>query len=233
MASRTGGTPGSSAIQDHFGINDSPNTVYRTIAAGTLYRAAAYVRSPSAQGTAKLLIREYSISTAALLGETYSDPLQLAPEWQVLTLDYLTTAENTTLSIQVQDYPVVPSEMFLADGIAVRNMTGRDGDSGVARGPAWVDEDTGFAPLLAPNPIRDQSWLRFATSETGALRVEVLDVTGRRVRHVFDERNAPAGVHELVMPRVDDNGRRLGAGIYFYRIEAREGVRTGRFAVLN
>ena len=48
----------------------------------------------------------------------------------------------------------------------------------------------------------------------------------------MDERDAAAGLHLLTIT-TNAGGERLDPGIYFYRIEAAEGVRTGRFVVLR
>ena len=80
---------------------------------------------------------------------------------------------------------------------------------------------------VMPSPIRSSGTLSFATSRSGSLRVEILDLAGRRVHRLLDRAEAPAGRHELSIPRD------LNTGVYFYRIEALERVETGRFAVLR
>ena len=87
-------------------------------------------------------------------------------------------------------------------------------------------------PRIYPSPFRSEATLSFATSRPGALRVDIVDVAGRRVRQLVDEMEAPAGVHDLRIT-ANGGGEPLGPGIYFYRIDAQEGVRTGRFVILR
>jgi flagellar hook assembly protein FlgD len=49
--------------------------------------------------------------------------------------------------------------------------------------------------------------------------IRVYDVAGRLVRTLING-NAAAGPHELTWDASDDRGRRVGAGVYFYRMDA-------------
>ena len=102
-----------------FGINDSPNFVARTPAAGTRYRFTAWVRSAVHTGEARLRVREYS--NGLQIGPTVrSAPVTLSPAWQMLTLDFVTGAAGSTLDFQVLDYiPVTTGEVFQVDNIAI------------------------------------------------------------------------------------------------------------------
>jgi hypothetical protein len=214
-------------------VNDSPDIVRWTLSPGIHYRYTAWVRSPSSHGQAKLRVTEYLISTGARLGLVTSAPVTLSPDWQQLTVDYTTTSANSTLDFQVRDFPQAPGEMFVTDDIAVRNVTSDGAGTGMAERHDFDDsEQIALAPSLSPSPIHDSGTLRFMTSETGPLRVELLDLAGRRVRNVYDEREAPAGVYELPIGRVGQDGIRLSAGVYFWRVAAREGVKSGRFVLL-
>jgi hypothetical protein len=88
-----------------------------------------------------------------------------------------------------------------------------------------------FRAVLAPNPARGAAVLRFGTTRPGPLRVRLYDVSGREVRRLIDEREAPAGNRSLEIAA--RGGTRIGPGIYFYRIEAAEGTLGGRLAILD
>ena len=45
------------------------------------------------------------------------------------------------------------------------------------------------------------------------MRIEVLDVTGRRVRRLLDQ-VLPGGPHEVVWDRTTESGESLAAGVY-------------------
>jgi hypothetical protein len=203
-----------------------------TLGPGIRYRYTAWVRSPSSHGLAKLRVTEYLIAGGVKLGMATSAPVTLSPDWQQLTVDYVTTSANTTLDFQVRDFPIVPSEVLITDDITIRNVTSPGAGTGMA---AWYDgeDPVSMQPRLVPSPIHTTGTLSFMTSQPGVLRVEILDLAGRRVRRVMDERDAPAGLYELPIGPLTDDGRRLGAGVYFYRIEMGEGVHTGRFVRLQ
>jgi hypothetical protein len=90
----TGGTTTTS-----FGANDSPNWVTSVPAAGNTYRFSAWVRSATHTGIAKLQGREYAGTTK--VGALYSNSVTLSPNWQLVTVDYLTVAGGSSLDFQV------------------------------------------------------------------------------------------------------------------------------------
>jgi hypothetical protein len=71
----------------------------------------------------------------------------------------------------------------------------------------------------APNPARGAVSLALDVPRAAELRVEVLDVGGRRVR-TLHRGAAPAGELRLVWDGVRDGGRRAPAGLYFIRATA-------------
>lgn len=82
---------------------------------------------------------------------------------------------------------------------------------------------------VTPNPFRGSGSIRFELPSRGAARVEVYDVTGRRVRTLSDGARG-SGPHAIAWDGRDDRGARLGAGIYFVRLTA--GTRTGNAKVV-
>jgi parallel beta-helix repeat protein len=236
LARATGGFDGNWALQitgtaprASFGVNDSPNWVASVPAAGVRYRITAWVRSASASGTAKIQVREYSGSSRE--GGVYSAGVTLAPTWQALGVDYVTQVAGSTLDVQVIDFPLAPSEVFVLDNVAIRNITGftvAPLDQGI---PVEVANKPMLVATVWPSPVRSSSSLAFSTSRAGRMQVTLYDVRGRRVRDLHDEPNAPAGVHYLRLEPTSADGRRLASGIYFYRIQSAEGSSTGRFVV--
>ncbi|MCC6350026.1 MAG: alpha-glucosidase C-terminal domain-containing protein [Candidatus Eisenbacteria bacterium] len=70
----------------------------------------------------------------------------------------------------------------------------------------------------APNPFRDSTLLRFELPHSARVRVDVLDVSGRRVR-ALGPRLLDAGAHAIRWDGRDDAGRDAGAGLFFVRIQ--------------
>jgi len=84
-----------------------------------------------------------------------------------------------------------------------------------------------FAARLAPNPLVGAGALTFAVTRAGAVKIELFEVSGRHVGTLHDGW-AAAGVHAVPL-----EPRRLPPGTYFYRLQAAEGSKQGRFVVLE
>ncbi|MGE5175926.1 MAG: PKD domain-containing protein [Hyphomicrobiales bacterium] len=91
-----------------------------------------------------------------------------------------------------------------------------------------------LAASFSPNPLGSAGGtLEFVTESAGAARVSLFDAHGRLVRRVWESAVSDAGIHRVPVEPRDRAGRRLASGIYFYRVEAREGVASGRLVVLR
>ena len=70
-----------------------------------------------------------------------------------------------------------------------------------------------------PNPSSGAVNFSFTMATEGKVLIGVYDLAGRLVRTLING-NASAGPHELTWDASDDRGRRVGAGVYFYRMDA-------------
>ena len=82
----------------------------------------------------------------------------------------------------------------------------------------------------APNPSRDGSRLSFTLPRAGAVRLEVLDLAGRRVWST--EGAFAPGVHGVRWDGRGADGSAAKAGVYFVRLVTGSGVRTVRMVRL-
>jgi hypothetical protein len=78
-----------------------------------------------------------------------------------------------------------------------------------------------------PNPARGTTTIAFTLAEAGEVKLEVYDVSGRKVATVAEGRRA-AGENEA---RLDT--RELAAGVYIYRLQAGDNVAVKRLAVIK
>ncbi len=88
-----------------------------------------------------------------------------------------------------------------------------------------------FAPP-APNPARAFTRLAFTLPRAGVVRLEVLDLQGRRVRTLADGAYM-AGRWALAWNLGDDAGRAVAPGVYFARLSGAAGTLTRRLVVLR
>ncbi len=219
-------TTGSSS----FGCDDVPDVVPATAGVGRIYRIQAWVRSDLSRGTVK--IRVYEMSGSTQIGSTfYSNEPALTSSWQLLTADYVVRQAGTSLNLRITDAPVTSGENFLVDDISVVLLSSAPQS---AMAPLLAPEAASlptltFGARLAFNPAHGAAQLELTTTRPGALRVDLFDVNGRRVRAVADEAEAPAGKRSLAL---GGPGSGIGPGIYYYRVAAREGVLRGRVVLL-
>ena len=70
----------------------------------------------------------------------------------------------------------------------------------------------------APNPFNPGTTIRFELAEPGPVRLRIYDAHGRLIRDlVRDDR--PSGYHAVLWNGEDHSGRRVGSGVYWYRVE--------------
>ncbi len=99
--------------------------------------------------------------------------------------------------------------------------------------PALVGVDPvqpgGVSVALAvrPNPVAGEARITFDLPRRAAIRVDVMDVSGRRVRQLA-QAALPAGHHALTWDGRDDAGVRAGSGIYFVRVAGEGFEETAR-----
>ena len=78
-----------------------------------------------------------------------------------------------------------------------------------------------------PNPFNPATQITFTLARAGAVRLQVFDVRGRLISTLVDG-TRPAGHHNVAF-----NAGQLPSGVYVYRIEAPDGVRTQRMTLVR
>ena len=111
------------------------------------------------------------------------------------------------------------------------------------QGSGTVGVGPGSSPILppgvaltawvVPNPLRNQGTLHYVTRDAGPARAELFDLRGRRVRLLFDSPNVAPGRHAFDIEDRDENGKRLTAGVYFYRVTVGTVTVSGRLSIVD
>ncbi len=83
-----------------------------------------------------------------------------------------------------------------------------------------------------PNPFSTETTVSFTLPERGEVELAVYDVAGRRVATIFSGARG-AGGHDVRWNGLDDNGQRVGAGVYFVRIQAGKQTLTRKMVVIR
>jgi len=68
-----------------------------------------------------------------------------------------------------------------------------------------------------PNPFRHETWLRYRLENEAAVKLEIFDLTGRRVATLVDA-GQPQGIHARSWDGRDEAGNLLPSGLYFCRL---------------
>jgi len=119
---------------------------------------------------------------------------------------------------------IVSADGYLSDTQVVTINANATTTHNVVLSPAATGVGIGAgAPAIAlssayPNPARGASSLDFALPSQAAVRADVFDLAGRRVRALVSG-VFPAGRHTLAWDARDDAGRPAAAGTYLYRVE--------------
>jgi leucyl aminopeptidase len=85
---------------------------------------------------------------------------------------------------------------------------------------------------LRPNPTQGGSAIRFLLPHPTRAVVEVYDLAGRLVKKVSDGPFSP-GEQEVVWDGRGAGGAAVPSGVYFVRLQASDGVRTGRLVLVR
>jgi hypothetical protein len=81
----------------------------------------------------------------------------------------------------------------------------------------------------APNPAAGATTLSFRIPQAGRTELRVFDLSGRLVRTLLDEVLRP-GRQSIVWDGRNDQGHRVGSGLYFIRLHWEDRAGKGRTA---
>jgi hypothetical protein len=121
------------------------------------------------------------------------------------------------------------------DGLAIDSIRVLVFDPAAQPAPVAVGPDARPVQLalreVAPNPMRGHARLHFELARSARIRLDVLDLQGRRVRTLLDRTLEGGAGQSATWDGRDEAGRRVPAGLYVVRL-ASEGRSTTRRLVL-
>ncbi|MCP4706187.1 MAG: T9SS type A sorting domain-containing protein [candidate division Zixibacteria bacterium] len=83
-----------------------------------------------------------------------------------------------------------------------------------------------------PNPFNPITKIRFSLPVSSVIRVEIFNLLGQSIRILVDEKLS-AGAKEVVWDGLNNAGRSVSSGIYFYRITANDFVDSRKMILLK
>ncbi|MFQ5599850.1 MAG: putative glycoside hydrolase [Candidatus Krumholzibacteriia bacterium] len=158
----------------------------------------------------------------------------------IVLLNYTNDTQVVPLETTFFRLRIPGSNVF--DGTPVAYETVPPSDARIlVREPASATTPTGSGPGVTwqtvlhpnePNPFNPWTRIRFGLAREGHAHVAVYDVAGRLVRTLVD-RQLPAGSHRARWDGSDWRGRRMGSGIYLYRLTAPGFTRTRKMVLVR
>lgn len=124
-------------------------------------------------------------------------------------------------------------------GFALEHMTARGYDNSeieVVNNPAGnVDNDdlinvvpeANFLGGNYPNPFNGTTTLQYGLKEAGSVKLSVYNTRGQLIRTLVNESKS-AGTFQVNWNGRDASGQQVCAGVYFFRLETSEGVKTAK-----
>jgi len=83
-----------------------------------------------------------------------------------------------------------------------------------------------------PNPFNPTTIIKYDLPVPSEVKLEIFDILGRRVRVLVDTKQQ-AGFHNALWDGKTAAGRSVATGVYFYRIEAKEFVKTRKMLLVR
>lgn len=105
-------------------------------------------------------------------------------------------------------------------------------------GTAVAEEYTASTPVgfdlgqNYPNPFNSSTVVRFSLARSGPVHLAVFNAAGQRVARLVEGERA-GGLYSVRWDGVDDEGQRLGTGVYLYALEAGGSVQTRKLLILR
>lgn len=136
----------------------------------------------------------------------------------VATLVFSVTGNDTSLELRHMTARSRDNEEIEI----VNNPTGGSTDSDDAVNIIPVDSYLG---KVYPNPFNPSTTLQYGLKEAGQVKISVFNARGQLVRNLVNE-SKTAGTYQVVWDGKDNNGHIAPSGIYFFRMDTKEGIKT-------
>jgi len=187
------------------------------------------------------------VASADLDGDGWSDIVTTASGWPLAGANLRTPTNHWDFCEQatwVYGFGSTGLEHVLVDdvtGDVLPDLIVTDPDvNGIWVAPHVSAASTGVVGHLsstvarvgcAPNPISGSARIRYELPSPGRVRLAIVDVRGRVLRH-FPERVAAAGALDTSWDGNDDRGTRVRPGVYYVRLEINGNSASGKVVVL-
>jgi hypothetical protein len=81
-----------------------------------------------------------------------------------------------------------------------------------------------------PNPMHSNTIIEFQTPTSQKITLRIYDVTGQLIKNLVNTK-VDAGIHQITWNGVDDQGRAVASGVYFYQLQGENDSVAGKLVV--
>jgi uncharacterized membrane protein len=147
---------------------------------------------------------------------------------------YKGTTEETQFQFDTDE--LVTDESYVAGVVAVYDV----GESDMATVEFTYTGVSADDPIIAatelgrnyPNPFNPATTIAFSLKEAGQVTINVYDIRGSLVRTLVDS-YLDAAHHTVVWDGMDNRGRNVSSGVYFYRMVTEEYTETRKMIMMK
>jgi ligand-binding sensor domain-containing protein len=83
-----------------------------------------------------------------------------------------------------------------------------------------------------PNPFNPTTTINYSIKEKSRVTLSIYNIKGQKVKTLISDQ-LPAGTHSAIWNGRDSNGKRVGSGIYFYKMKAGDFSKTKKMLLLK
>ena len=84
-----------------------------------------------------------------------------------------------------------------------------------------------------PNPFNPSTTIKYSLPTATPVQLTVFNVIGQQVRLLVNRKNQVAGFYSLNWDGLDDHGKQLASGVYFYRLQTSSFTKTRRMTLIE
>jgi len=113
--------------------------------------------------------------------------------------------------------------LYPARGTITNDMGAYGGPNAFMWNPVSIEDDTIITPISSqlyqnyPNPFNPTTTIKFSIPEDSEIEISVYNIKGQKVKHLI-RNQLSAGLHSIVWNGKDAFGKKIGSGVYLYKL---------------
>jgi len=84
-----------------------------------------------------------------------------------------------------------------------------------------------------PNPFNPSTNIEYKLANRSEVTVTIYNILGEKVKTLFSKKSIGQGTHKIKWNGIDNNGKKVSAGIYFAKLKTRNAVKTEKMLLLK